>query len=155
MESEQHFHTWPLWDWASLPLMTRKKPRSRQAAPGRRGRTARQFPSGPPGFCSAKTARGCQSSPKVPKQPEGAKTTGGCQNNRRVPIAASCSRSSPEERIPRKQSCAHAPAEPPALEGSAEQGEAANTNFPRVNTYNCILADISKAAWREWMPSAH
>lgn len=149
MESEQHFHTWPLWDWASLPLMTRKKPRSAQAAPWEEGKDSPAI--------SLRTARVLlgQNSPKVPKQPEGAKTARGCQSSPRVPIAASCSRSSPEERIPGKQSCAHASAEPPALEGSAEQGETANTNFPKVNTYNCILADISKAAWREWMPSAH
>lgn len=91
--------------------MTRKKPGSVQAAPGRRGRAAWQIPSGLPGLCSAKTAQGSKTAWR-----SGAIRAG------------------------------LGSAQPLRLETGAEQWEAANTNFLKVNTYNYILADISKAA---------
>lgn len=119
IESEQHFHTasTDLYG-AGIPfcLMTRKKTGSVQAAPGRRVGQPGNFPRGCLGALlsqnssrvlqGTKTAPGCQNSPRVPKQPQGAGPSRAGQG-------------SPHSR---------------ALEASAEQWEAANTNFLKVNT---------------------
>lgn len=120
---------WPLRGWAGLPCLW---------WPGKSHAQCRLLLGGGEGQLG-NSPQDCQdllsqNSPRVPEQPEGEKT------------ARRCSHSSLEEPEPSKQGWAHPSAQPLDLEARAQQWEAANTNFLKVNTYNYILADISKAA---------